>query len=129
MKNFDVVIGKEVNNVAFGTSRDAVRNAFGERFKELKKNIFSKNTMDAYDSFHIYYSKDNAFEAIEFFEGVTVRINGVMVFPGNIETIKHIITDIEDEGDGYLSRKQSIGITTENEEIKSILFGEPGYYN
>ena len=129
MKNFDVVIGKEVNKVAFGTSRDAVRNAFGEKFKELKKNIFSKNTMDAYDSFNIYYSKDNAFEAIEFFEGVTVRINGVMVFPGSVETIKQIITDLEDEGDGYLSRKKSIGITTENEEIKSILFGEPGYYN
>lgn len=129
MKIFDVVLGKEVNGVSFGTDRDAVRKVFGKKFKEIKKNIFSKNTMDAYDDFHIYYNKDNTFEAIEIFGRVTVRIEGVKAFPGNIETLKRLITDLDDEGDGYLSRKKSVGITTEDGEIKSILFGEPGYYD
>jgi len=129
MKNFDVVLGKKVNNVLFGTDRDAVRKVFGKKFNEIKKNIFSKNTMDAYDDFHIYYSKDDTFEAIEIFGKFTVKIEGVKVFPGSVETIKQVITDLEVDGDGYLSRKNSVGITTEGDEIKSILFGELGYYD
>ena len=129
MKNFDVVLGKKVNNVLFGTDRDAVRKVFGKKFNEIKKNIFSKNTMDAYDDFHIYYSKDDTFEAIEIFGKFTVKIEGVKVFPGSVETIKQVITDLEVDGDGYLSRENSVGITTEGDEIKSILFGELGYYD
>ena len=129
MKNFDVLLGKKVNNVLFGTDRDAVRKVFGKKFNEIKKNIFSKNTMDAYDDFHIYYSKDDTFEAIEIFGKFTVKIEGVKVFPGSVETIKQVITDLEVDGDGYLSRENSVGITTEGDEIKSILFGELGYYD
>ena len=129
MKDFDVVLGKEVNSVPFGTERNAVRKVFGKKFKEIKKNIFSKNTMDVYDDFHIYYTKDDAFEAIEIFGRANVNIQGVRVFPGSIGAIKQLVTDLEDEGDGYLSRKKSVGITMEGDEIQSILFGEPGYYD
>ena len=129
MKSFDVVLGERVNNVSFGTDRDTVRKVFGKKFKEIKKNIFSKNTMDVYDDFHIYYTKDDAFEAIEIFGKTTVKIEGVKVFPGSVETIKQLITDLKNDGDGYLSRKKSVGITTEGDEIMSILFGEQGYYD
>ena len=129
MKNFDVVPGKTVNNISFGTSRDAVRKVFGKNFLEIKKNIFSNNTMDVYDDFHIYYDEDDTFEAIEIFGKNTVEIEGVKIFPGNIETIKQLITDLKADEYGYLSQKKSVGITTEDDEIKSILFGERGYYD
>ena len=49
--------------------------------------------------------------------------------PRSIETIKQLITDPEDDGDGYWLRKKSVGITAEGDEIKSIIFGEPRYYD
>lgn len=128
MKTFEVVLKKMVNGVSFGTEREQVRKVFGAECKEVQKNIFSKNTMDVYEDYHIYYSGDNTFEAIEIFGRVNIRIGGIKVYPGGVPSLRKIIHDLRPDGDGYISLKDSVGITSEDDVVKSILFGCSGYY-
>ena len=88
--------------------------------------------MDAYESFHVFYSKGNEVEAIEFFEGNILTLNGKTLFPGRVSTARKIIPDLIDDGDGYISTSMSIGITVsadDPEEIESVLVGCKDYYS
>lgn len=130
-EKFEVIPQISVNGVFFGTNREETRKAFGAHFKEFKKTSFSKNTTDAYDSFHVFYTSDNKFEAIEFFGNVKVLIGKRLVFPGKVSRIQKLFEDFEDDGEGFTSIKYSIGITIDEDnplKIDGILFGSEGYY-
>ena len=121
----------KVDDAEFGADRKKARQVFGKKYKEIKKNIFAKSTMDAYDEYNVYYSKEGIFEAIEFFGELCVYINEKKVFPGKIKALKTILPHLELEEDGYIDRKNSVGVTVcadSPEEIESILFGCKDYY-
>ena len=129
-KKWKLVPGKTIGQVDFGMDRACVRDILGEKYKPFKKSLFSKSLSDSYSGYHVFYSKDGKLVAIEFFEGVEISLDGKKVFPGNFEKVKSVIKDLVEQGDSYISRGLSIGITlSENEDIEAILVGCKGYYD
>lgn len=85
-----------------------------------------------YTDYHVYYSADDKFEAIEIFGNVKVNINGHKVFPGNINDLGKIIPTLVRDEYAAIDKKNSIGITPyqdDPEKIEAILFGCKGYYD
>ena len=119
---------KGIDEISVGISREEVRKYFGNNFEEFKKSKFSKNTTDDYGYCHIFYDKDNKFEAIEFFDEVTIIIDDIIVFPNRIEVIKKVSDDFEKDEESYISKEKSIGIYAPNDIMESILLGMKGYY-
>lgn len=119
---------KGINGILFGIDRGEVRKYFGNNFEEFKKSKFSKNTTDDYGYCHIFYDEDNKFEAIEFFDEVTIIIDDIIVFPNRIEVIKKVSDDFEKDEESYISKEKSIGIYAPNNRMESILLGIKGYY-
>lgn len=132
MKKIEVNVLKDVKGVPFGAERETVRKVFGKNYKEMKKSIFSKNTMDAYDDFHIYYTKDNKFDAIEIFGEIEIRMEGTVIYPGKVSDIEGLLTLPKKNSDGIISESMSVGITVDQEntnKIEAILFGSEGYFS
>lgn len=119
---------KGIDGISFGISREEVRKYFGNNFEEFKKSKFSKNTTDDYGYCHIFYDEDNKFEAIEFFDEVTIIIDDIIVFPNRIEVIKKVSDDFEKDEESYISKEKSIGIYAPNDIMESILLGIKRYY-
>ena len=117
-----------VGKIKFGMSRDAVHALFEEKYKEFKKSKFSKNTSDDYGMFHFFYTPDNAVEAIEFFGGIELTLNGKVIFPIKTKDIESAIPGIKKEGSSYTHIEKSIGIEADSTEAESILVGDKGYY-
>ena len=131
MKKLVVVPLERVNDVAFESDRGIVRKAFKGKYEEIKRNIFSKNTMDFYDDYAVYYSENNKMEAIEVFGKTKVIIHGKQVFPGKIEDIKLLFPNLKQSDDGFIDKENSVAITVDQDDdsiIGSILFGIKNYY-
>lgn len=113
----------EVDGIKFGTDREIVREKIGS-FSEFKKTPYSDNTTDDFGYCHVYYDNENKFEAIELFDA-EVYIGDRKVFPVNVDDIRDIIDDFDDE---LISKSKSIGIYAPDDEPESILLGCKGYY-
>ena len=120
---------KSVGIIRFGMSRDDVHQALDKDYTEFTKNRFSENTSDNYDSFHVYYTRDNKVEAVEFFEGNEIVLDGTIIFPIKADTIDKVLLDIEREGNSYTHVEKSIGYEVNDDVAESILVGEAGYYD
>jgi len=70
---------KKVGNIAFDEKRSLVRTDY-PNFREFKKTPISKNTTDGYPGFHVFYDANNEVEAVEFFRGDSLMLNGVNLF-------------------------------------------------
>ena len=116
-----------VNEVKFGMNRDEVRKIFGQA-REFKKSKFSKNTTDDFGFCHVFYDQDNKCEAIEIFPEVEVFIDGKNVFSEDLEILKSMFSDFEEDESGFFSKKYSIGIYAPCKKTESILLGCDGYY-
>lgn len=127
MKTINVIPLSEVNGVKFGMKREEVRSCFGTA-KEFRKSKFSKTTTDDFGFCHVYYNINDECEAIELFDECEVKINGITVFPYESDTLKKMITDIEEDDTGFISKNLSIGIYSPDGKMESILFGCKGYY-
>ena len=119
---------KEVHGVKFGMKRDEVRSILGTA-TEFKKTPFSKTTTDDFRFCHVFYNINGECEAIELFEETEVIVDGTVVFPTNIETVKKIFSDLTENDDSFISKSQSIGIYAPCGKMESILFGISGYYD
>lgn len=131
MNKYDICLVESVNGIPFGADRAAVRTALGNNFKEFKKSKFSKNTTDDFGSCHIFYSVDDTLEAIEIFSGATICVNNKVISlecPELIEWVKSLDPEAEEDSDGIVSKKLSIGIYAPYQEFESILFGKKEYY-
>lgn len=128
MVRFDIDPTVSVDEIKFGSSRSDVRNRYGE-CEEFKKNKYSKNTTDDFGDFHVYYTEDDEFEAIEFFpnDSISIFINGKKL-TNNISDLKELFSDLEEDSGSYTSVKFSVGFDYDDDEISSILFGCPDYY-
>lgn len=117
----------EVNGVRFGMKRNEVRSIFGEA-KEFKKSKFSKTTTDDFGFCHVFYNLNDECEAIEIFDESEVQINGKTIFPKGVDILRSMLTDLEEDESGFISKSQSIGVYAPNDKMESILFGCTGYY-
>lgn len=126
-KTITVVPLEKVGDVSFGMSRDEVRNIFGDA-SEFNKSSLSKNTTDDFGFCHVFY-KDDKCEAVELFNTADVVVNGTSIFNSDFETVKGLFPDVEDSGEGFISKEMSVGVYAPDNQIQSILFGCRGYYD
>ena len=118
----------DVDGIQFGTSRDEVRTILGNGYREFKKSAFSINTTDDYGRFHVFYDRENRFEAIEVFSPVIVKLNGRKFFPIPMREAMKEVPSLTKEGDSLISKTYSIGLYAPDGEPESILFPRKGYY-
>lgn len=129
MKECVIVLQKSFNGIEFECSRDVLRKHLGSNYREIKKSPFDRNTMDFYEKFAVFYTIDNKFEAIEFYDDVEVLVAGKRLFPATIEECKAAYPCLTFDGYGYIDKVNSIGITPDDEgRVEAILFGKKNYY-
>ena len=109
--------------IHFGMKRDELHSEVNREFKEFKKNKFSRNSSDDYGSFHVYYDAENRVEAVEFFEGVEIAVNGSVIMPASITEVMKVLPDLTEDCGMYVSMKNSIGITAPEGMVESVLVG------
>lgn len=132
MDKFEICLVASVNEIPFGSARTIVRDALGNDFKEFKKSKYSKNTTDDFGSCHVFYSSNDTMDAIEIFPDATICVNTTKIsfeYPVLIEWIKHLDPEAEEDSDGIVSKKLSIGVYAPYQQVESILFGKQGYYH
>ncbi len=131
MKKVIVVPLESINGIPFGADRAVVRKKFGSAFKEFRKSFLSENTTDAYEYCHLFYSKDNRFEAIEIFEPGQVVVNGKNIFPGTVDDLCEVFHGLKEENGEFLDLTNSVGVTVaeDNNTVEGILFGCKDYYS
>lgn len=117
-----------VGNINFGMNRDDVHKLFLEECTEFKKNKYSKNTADDYGKFHVFYTSDNKVDAVEFFEGIEIVMDDIVIFPIKANEIEGRIPGITKEDGSYTHIGKSIGIEVDSDIAESILVGAKGYY-
>ncbi len=123
-----------VNGIEFGTSRDELWRRIGNPKKSFKKTPTSSTETDIYENYHIYYDNNYNFEAIEVFGQIDIYYNNEKLpksYSKILEYFKNKYDDIEEDVDGFISHKGSIGVYVENEDdyIDAILFAKKNYYN
>lgn len=128
MLNWEAKPLVEVNGIKFGMSREDVRKVLGGTYREFKKSKFSKTMTDDFGVCHVFYNTEGRCEAVEIFDKCQVSIDGKVVFPLDVQTVKEIIPDLEEDTGSYISKKLSIGIYAPGSTAESILFGYSGYY-
>lgn len=128
MKVIKAVPLKSVGDIKFGMSRDTVRSVMGKG-KEYKKNLFSKSKTDSFGPIHVFYNENDKCEAIEIYSDIKVMIGSTPVFPCDANKVTQISNNLEEDGNGFIDKEKSIGITISDNKTKSILFAVKGYYN
>ncbi|MDE7202862.1 MAG: hypothetical protein K2O91_13385 [Lachnospiraceae bacterium] len=99
------------------------------RCKGIKKSKFSKNTTDDFGFCHVFYNTSDECEAIEILDNVEVFVDGMMVFPANIEDVKSAVGEFQKEDEvSLVNVNKSVGIYAPSGKMESILFGVSGYY-
>ncbi len=132
MKRFIVEPGIRIGDAAFGCSREDARKVFGKRFKELKKSVFSKNTMDVYSAFHVYYTENDEFDAIEIFGRVKVVIGDNTVFPTDVNSIKKIFAGLQIDKESMIDKNNNMAFSISQADrniVDSVLIGREGYFD
>ena len=129
-EKLNVQLNQSINGVEFGSDANIVRNVFGKQKRSFKKSVFSKGHTDVYDGFHIYYSSEGTFEAIEIFGDTEAYVDGHIVFPGNVSNLHAVIPDLKGNGGEFISEQNSVGVMVNDDgmTIESILFGRKNYY-
>lgn len=131
MKTIDVVPTIGACGLEFGCERELVRKTLGSKYRELKKSIVARNTIDAYEYCHVYYTADDKFEAIELFGNIRVYVGDEVVFPSDIDHIKLLFKGIIKKGDSMVDKENSVAITLSQDDkskIDAILIGRKGYF-
>ena len=112
-----------VNGVEFGMERSQVRKILNRPFRVMED-------MDNFYVCHVCYNAEGRCEAIEICDcdRIEVEINGVLVFPTDLDIIPQIASDFIYDEAGCDSVSKSIGIYIPDDRMEGILFGEKGYY-
>lgn len=130
MSPIDIVPGRSVDGIPFGTIRADVRRLCGPSFEEYRVSRSAAASFDDYGAYHVLYDADGRLEAFEFTADVDVLVDGLKVFPVALERVEEVVPDlIEDkEIGGYTSLSMSLGLTYVDGSAESLLVGREGYY-
>ena len=128
MSKYQVIPLSGFNDISFGMSRSQVHTLLGSPNREFFKSKYSKVSTDDYGDFHIFYDKENSFEAVEFFE-----IDEVFDCKNGIAAKDMLSSEshpykFNKEDDGFIDPELSIGIYAPHDAIESVLFGAKNYY-
>lgn len=141
-KDFNVIPLSSVNGIEFGISRNEVWNILGKPNMSYRKTQFEKVDTDDYTRFHIYYDDNYNFEYIEIFEDESQfeRFGDFDIYYNNnklpkkyskrLEYFKTLYDDIEEDGNGFISKKGSVCVYIENDDdiIDAIGFGRKDFF-
>lgn len=125
---------KSVNELKFGMTREQVNSLWGSA-EQFQKSQFSNNLTDNYGYCHMYYDNNDLFEAVEIISNdLDIYYNDSLLsnkYSEILNFFKNIYDDIEEDDNGFISKKGSIGVYIENDvdKVDSILFGKENYYN
>lgn len=131
--DFKVIAFKSVNGIEFGINRDEVWNILGKPKKSFRKTQVSKVETDVYENFHISYDNNYNFEYIEIFGDYNIYYNDDKLpkkYSEVLEYFKTLYDDIEEDGNGFISKKGSVSVYIENDDniIDAIGFGKKDFY-
>ena len=132
LKEFIIKNKNQVGDIKMGMSREDTRKCFGN-YKEFKKNKFSKNTSDKFNSFTIFYDENDKLEAVEFYNDSKLIFNSVNLFEQSYDKLKNILSKEDNQlnidGNYTTSYKLNISLSSADNNIESILFFRDGYYD
>ena len=128
MKRIEVLPLKGFDKVEFGMNRERVRDLLGS-FDEFYKTDQSENTTDDFGFCHVFYDRNDLFEAVEFFSDVEIFYNGVLLYPTDLQDMMSKIPHLEKDEEGAISVPLSVGVYAPYEEVESILFAKFGYFD
>ena len=127
--NWDIIPTVSIGDLKFGMDRIAVRKSLGKPKKTFSKTDDAVNTTDVYPDYHVYYTKDDKLEAVEFIRrDFSISINSQRICPGTLNEAKRILPDLEESFGSFISKAGSIGICIEDDIIISLLAGSKDYY-
>ncbi len=124
---------ESVNEIKFGMTRDEIHSFWGET-KGFYKGQEDEILTDDYGYCHIYYDSDDLFEAIEFVDNdLEIHYENTILpkkYSAILSFFRNIYDDIEEDENGFISKKGSVGVYIENDEdiVDAILFGKKDYY-
>jgi hypothetical protein len=128
--NIDPYVG--AGPILLGMSREQVRNALGNNYREFKKSQESEMPTDAFEWCHVYYKKSGICEAIEFFRPANPVLFGRVLIDKPINEVIKYFQEMDEkiiiDGDGFTSNKLGIGIYAPYETVEGVIVFEKGYY-
>ena len=131
MSDITIIPYEGIENTHFGDSRETVRASLGE-CKEFKKSKFSSNTTDDFGFCHVFYTKDNKVDAIEFFPEANITLMGKPLFSLTFSELKGFLSDGRAEEDSTGAKFPKHGLSAyapDLSRIESILIYSKSYYN
>ena len=118
----------KVGNIAFSEKRSLVRVDY-TNFREFKKTPISRNTTDAYPGFHVFYDINNEVEAVEFFHGESLTLNGVNLFSLSKAEFINKFPSCIDEGSSLNCVKEGFMVSFAHNVVDGILVYRKGYWD
>ena len=116
----------KVGNIAFEEKRSLVRVDY-PNFREFKKTPISKNTADAYTGFHVFYDTNNEVEAVEFFHGESLILDGINLFSLSKDDLVNKFPDCVEEDGSLNCVKEGFVVSFAHNAIDGILVYRKGY--
>lgn len=116
----------KVGNIAFEEKRSLVRVDY-PNFREFKKTPISKNTADAYTGFHVFYDTNNEVEAVEFFHGESLTLDGINLFSLSKDDLVNKFPDCVEEDGSLNCVKEGFVVSFAHNAIDGILVYRKGY--
>lgn len=118
----------KVGNIAFEEKRSLVRVDY-PNFREFKKTPISKNTADAYTGFHVFYDTNNEVEAVEFFNGESLTLDGINLFNLSKDDLVNKFPDCVEEDGSINCVKEGFVVSFAHNAIDGILVYRKGYWD
>lgn len=116
-----------VNDLRFGMNPEEVCHVLGVPNRVLPNVRAGKYPTLLYEDMFIYFSDEGICDGVEFFEG-EVYVDGILVFPTDMEELRKVAPDMKYDEVGCLSVQKSIGIYAPLDDVEGILFAVKDYY-
>jgi hypothetical protein len=133
LASWDITPFTSVGPVAFGRSRQEVRQLLGPGVSTFNKGPGAATETDVYDALgaHFYYDDSERLECVEIMGPITVRYRGISLI--NVP-IADVLQQLRDAGisyrfdDGYFVDESGFVIYAPSDTVKAVTIYRKGYY-
>ena len=127
---------QEVHNIAFGKSRNSIRELLSGSYKEFKRNKFADNATDYYESLNLFveYDAENMCAAVELTQGAVISILGKKLFKMSYSSVldffKQISINFNEDSYGVTFFDLGFGIfkTEGLDEVQTVIAFSDSYW-